>query len=175
MKNVQFGCGRNRLSGWYNHDSDVDISKKLPFASGMIDNIFLEHSLEHLSPNEALSFLDEAYRILVVGGAIRVVVPSVSRIFDMATDEYCSYVAKRGWGDGSRISSVRAIMTQHGHQSWWTAELLEIALSVAGFVPKRHEVGCSNKQVFVGIEGHHKVVGEAIASLESVVYEGAKE
>ena len=172
--NVQFGCGENRLPDWSNYNDEVDIAKPLPFDDGRVNHILIEHCLEHVSPNEAMLFLEEARRILVPGGVIRVVVPSVSRVFNLATDEYCAFVKSKRWGDGTRVSTVRAIMMEHGHRSWWTAQVLEVAMTVAGFATERSWLGESRHAALVGVDGHPNIIGKEFAKLESVVVEGVR-
>lgn len=175
MRNVQLGCGEHRLPGWENFDDEVDISKPLPFEDRSIDNILVEHCLEHVGPNEAMLFLEEAHRVLVPGGVLRVALPSVEKVFELATPEYCEFVRSKRWGDGSRRSTVRAIMMEHGHRSWWTERLLEIAMTVAGFAAERCRLGESSRPELNGVEGHHHIIGPEFADLESVVVEGVRQ
>jgi predicted SAM-dependent methyltransferase len=78
---LQFGCGGNRLEGWQNYDSEIDIAKPpLPFRDAYADFIFAEHVLEHVPLQEAIRFLRDCHRILKPGGTIRLAVPSIVRI-----------------------------------------------------------------------------------------------
>lgn len=58
----------------------VDIRKKLPLDANTVQLIYCSHVLEHLERWEALKVLKEAYRILVPGGFIRIVVPDLALI-----------------------------------------------------------------------------------------------
>jgi predicted SAM-dependent methyltransferase len=174
VKNVQFGCGKNKLIGWENYDKEIDISKHLPFSDCAVNNIFIEHCLEHVSQNDSLVFLDEAYRVLKYGGVIRVVVPSLEKVAEKMTTQYCDYIKNRGWSDGSREGTLRAMMTCHGHKGWWTYRLLELSLSVAGFQTERCTMYKSRHKMLRGIEGHAKIIGEDFAEIESIICEGIK-
>ena len=74
---VNLGCGKNKLEGWENYDSEVDLGKKLPFDDDSIEYIFAEHVVEHLSTHEAYDFFDECFRTLKPSGVVRIVVPSI--------------------------------------------------------------------------------------------------
>lgn len=57
-----------------------DIRKGLPFPDESASAIYASHVLEHLYVEEAQQAIREAYRVLVPGGVIRVVVPDLSAI-----------------------------------------------------------------------------------------------
>ncbi len=78
---LNLGCGTNKLLDWQNHDADVDISKRLPFGDRTADFIFIEHCVEHIAYYEAIEFFKECHRVLAPGGTLRVVVPSVEKIW----------------------------------------------------------------------------------------------
>ena len=171
---VNFGCGDNRLPGWINHDFDVDITKPLPYADNSVDLVFAEHVVEHVSIRDAYNFLNECYRILKKGGAVRITVPSISRIYNNKDQEYVEFLRKHNWGDGSEGSAVKAIIFNHGHEAVWTEEILEIYLKNIGFETKRAELYKSDIAEFNNIEGHQKVIGEKFNSIESISAEGYK-
>ena len=55
-----------------------DATKKLLFRDAEVDCIYTSHMLEHFSREAAKKFLKEAFRVLAVGGVLRVVVPDIS-------------------------------------------------------------------------------------------------
>src|SRR5262249_7551150 len=79
LPKINLGCGGTRLDGWKNHDSDIDISKKLPFANDSASFIFAEHVVEHIDYYAALDFFCECRRVLAPGGVLRIAVPSIER------------------------------------------------------------------------------------------------
>jgi SAM-dependent methyltransferase len=81
---VDFGCGQAKEPGTIGLDNaalaNVDIVHDLrqrpyPFESNCLDEAFLKHVLEHFSPDEAQSMLQEIQRLLKPGGRLHVRVP----------------------------------------------------------------------------------------------------
>jgi predicted SAM-dependent methyltransferase len=170
----QFGCGGNKLDGWENYDSEVDITKPLPFPDNSTDYIFAEHVVEHLDSREVFNFFSECYRILKDGGWIRVCVPSIARIYSYADKEYYDWLAQSGFGEGNLKSAIRNLMVNHGHKTVWSEELLQVALCGAGFSTSYAKVGESECEHFCNLEGHWKVIGKHPNWVESIVMEGVK-
>ena len=85
---VNVGCGLYPLPGWINVDEDADDSfadmvrrvPPLPFEDNDIGEIYAGHFLEHLEPDDADAFLDEAMRVLVPGGILGLMVPDTREI-----------------------------------------------------------------------------------------------
>lgn len=148
-KCVQFGCGGNRLEGWTNHDSEVDIAKPLPYPDNSVDFILIEHCLEHVTSHEALSFLRESYRILSKGGAIRICVPMLDNIFD---PEHAS-----------------DLITGHGHKMVYSFESLAGMLFAAGFGRKNIV-----ETPWQACDGHWRVIGKDKDAVETLRVEATK-
>ena len=90
---LQVGGGRHDINGWLNGDligGDIylDARRPLPFADGTFDYVFTEHFLEHLSLNDGVFFLQEAYRILKPGGVLRQSTPSIAARIDIYLDRH---------------------------------------------------------------------------------------
>lgn len=143
---VQFGAGGNRLPDWTNHDSEVDISKALPYADHSVDMVFAEHVVEHISHIQALAFLDECFRILKVGGAIRLCIPVLERL---------------------EPAHARDIITGHGHQAAYSTQLIKDFLRAAGFAGIRETARS-------GIDGHFTVIGTEKDSEETARIEALR-
>ncbi len=85
---LNLGCGRRFHPDWTNldlHPCDPavkawNVNLPLPFADQSFDAVYHSHLLEHLRPNEALSFLRECRRVLTPGGIIRIAVPNLETI-----------------------------------------------------------------------------------------------
>jgi predicted SAM-dependent methyltransferase len=83
---LHVGCGRERLEGWVNIDSQdlpgvdlvADVTKGLQFTGCRA--VFAEHFLEHLTIEQALDFLCEAHRALGDGGWLRLSTPNLEWI-----------------------------------------------------------------------------------------------
>ena len=54
-------------------------AERLPFEDGSVALLYTSHMLEHLSRPEASRFLKEAFRVLVPGGWVRIVVPDIRK------------------------------------------------------------------------------------------------
>ena len=93
-KCLQVGGGRHLKSGqeWLNGDliaGDIylDATKKLPFPDDSLDVIFTEQFFEHLSQEDGLHFLKEAYRVLKCGGILRQSTPDLEGLVTVYQDK----------------------------------------------------------------------------------------
>jgi predicted SAM-dependent methyltransferase len=101
---VNIGCGLSGISGWHNIDNsptiplsrvplarrllnlpdwpeDVrryDVRKGLPFAANSVHYIYSSHTFEHFTWEESLDIAKDCFRVLVLGGVIRIVVPDLA-------------------------------------------------------------------------------------------------
>ena len=172
---INLGCGTNKLSGWLNHDADVDVTQPLPWAENSAYYIFIEHCIEHVSCHQAIGFFEEAFRVLAPGGVLRVVVPSVEQIAAMGNQAYFDFTKKFG-GDGTLKGALRAILFSHGHQMAWTASAMSTLLRYAGFeAVEQCQVGISRHSALRGVEGHGRVIGDKFNKIESMCFEATKQ
>lgn len=146
MKQVQFGCGGNRLDGWENWDSEVDISKPLPYVDESVDAILIEHCWEHIDPHAALRCLDECRRILTTGGVLRLCVPVIDRL---------------------EVNHARDIVFNHGHMATYSESAVYHLLRVAGF----REIHPTSRKP---CDGHFRVIGEEKDDIETLRVEAIK-
>lgn len=174
MIKLNFGCGGNRLDGWQNFDVDCDISKPLPFPDAHANFILAEHVTEHVTTQEAWNFFEECYRVLKPSGVLRVAVPDIERIWFHFQPIYGEAVEAGGHGDGTIRSAVRAAIFEHGHKAAWNQALLIVILSSIGFQTTPRRPGKSLYPELTGVEGHGKVVGDAINEIETSIVEGYK-
>lgn len=144
---INLGCGSNRLDGWKNYDSELDFTKPLPFESDSADFILIEHALEHCDMRQAFLFMEEAHRVLKPGGVLRICVPHLDRISDIA---HC-----------------RDLIVGHGHQAIWSLSTMVTALQIAGFdtVTETLRKEC---------DGHWRVIGEIKDEIETLRVEATK-
>lgn len=88
MYKLNFGCGDRIADGWINIDfhSDnaairrVNLLTGFPFPDNYFSAVYSSHVLEHFTPEQALSLLSEAYRVLKPGGILRIVVPDLREV-----------------------------------------------------------------------------------------------
>jgi predicted SAM-dependent methyltransferase len=104
---------------------NVDLVKDLPlpFEDDSFKGIYSSHCFEHLTEAEITKILGEAYRVLEIGGTIRVVVPDMESMFD-------AYDRR----DGTYADWFRAKQGRPGH-NWFKDSWLRLhTRSFAGHV-----------------------------------------
>jgi len=69
-----------------------DVTRGLPFRSESVDFIYSSHLLEHMHKDDAEAFLRECYRVLKVGGVLRLVVPDLEALCRAYISKAASYV-----------------------------------------------------------------------------------
>ncbi|MAI14632.1 MAG: hypothetical protein CMM15_11475 [Rhodospirillaceae bacterium] len=60
----------------------ADATKELPLSTNSVSCLYTSHMFEHLSREDGVKFLKESFRVLEVGGVIRVSVPDLSKAVD---------------------------------------------------------------------------------------------
>lgn len=176
---LQFGAGPNLLpEPWRNFDRETDISKPLPFKDGEARWVFAEHVIEHVPFRDGMQFLSEAYRVLNVGGVLRVSFPDPCKIACRAVDWFAE-LKRLG------VAKAELELIPHqvpllaalgfGHQMAWTEGLMYQMLLGVGFrrvMPMNY--GTSQYDELRGIDGHHKTSSLLAAQLETTVVEATK-
>jgi predicted SAM-dependent methyltransferase len=66
-----------------------DCRRRLPFPAESVNHILCSHFLEHVYPDEAERIVGDFYRVLVPGGTLHVVVPSLDHIVDAYRNGAC--------------------------------------------------------------------------------------
>lgn len=147
---LNLGCGGNILPPpWRNHDSDVDITKPLPFRDGVVGRILIEHCLEHVSGPDGFRFLCEAHRIMEPLAVLRICVPELRRL---------------------PVPEKRDIILNHGHLMVYCPENLKEMLEAAGFNPDDIKMDLRNDS----IDGHWKIIGKEKDDRETLRMEAIK-
>ncbi|MEG4086302.1 methyltransferase domain-containing protein [Microcoleus sp. POL10_C6] len=143
---LHIGCGQVKLAGWVNIDESLhpgitdvqlDITKGLPYDDNSCSLIHHEHFLEHLSAEAGLNFLKECYRVLKLGGVMRIAMPSL----DLIIEKY--YLGNWKDQDWLKWPEYQFIQTRAemlnisfrwwGHQWLYDREELHRRLQEAGF------------------------------------------
>ena len=65
----------------------LNLNKRLPFQDNSIDAYFSSHVFEHLFLNNVQNLLREIYRTLKTGGVVRTVLPDLSKIIYLYSEE----------------------------------------------------------------------------------------
>lgn len=80
---LDLGCGRNKKEGFIGVDSlsfpevDIvhDLTKTWPWENDSIEEVHCSHTVEHLTAEERIFFVNELYRVLKVGGKATIITP----------------------------------------------------------------------------------------------------
>ncbi len=90
MKYLNLGCGPKYVKSdeWINADMlpygneviQCNFLNGIPFESNTFDFVYHSHVLEHFSKMDGENFVKECFRILKVGGAIRIAMPNLEEI-----------------------------------------------------------------------------------------------
>lgn len=175
MRKIQFGAGSLHIVGWENHDMDVDVTKPLPYPNESVNFIFSDNMLEHVTPQQAWSYLDECFRILVHGGVVRTTIPDFVRILRLKNSAWLRVNQGVTNNNGSIKDQLKSVLFCHGHQGLWSAELLAAVKESLGFVRVQIlEAGKSTVPELQDVEQHHHSVGREVAWAEAGCVEGTK-
>jgi predicted SAM-dependent methyltransferase len=101
-------------------DAFVDMREPLPFPDLSIDAIFCEEGIEHIAKAPAVALLQECFRVLKPGGAIRISTPDL--------DYFCARTL--GHNDCDEINEL---FYGHHHHYLYTRAELERAVWKASF------------------------------------------
>jgi predicted SAM-dependent methyltransferase len=159
MKKIQLCCGDNKLKGWENFDREIDIAGVMPFKRNSVDFIFIEHGIEHVTQREGLSFLMQCHEILKPGGVVRMTFPDVEKILksNEAIDEYNKAMGYITYHEDRRINVLRINIFSWGHKAFWSAGLMQAAMTAAELKPGIVESGKSEHEELQNIERHWKL------------------
>lgn len=157
---------------------DVDCSKPLDparFPDASTDIVFSEMMVEHITPRQTWSFLEECHRILKPGGLIRIVIPDFSLTWRLQDPDWMRVNQGVTRNDGTLREQMKSILFSHHHQGLWNAQLLRDVLEAIGFTGTViHTAGSSDRPELRGLEQHHKSVGIQVALSESGCVEGVR-
>jgi predicted SAM-dependent methyltransferase len=136
----------------------MDAAKPWPFPPGSAELVNSEHFIEHLSAEDAIAYLREAYRALRPGGVIRTSTPDLAAI--------CRSMLERDPSDLDVHRSHGYVASTHGemannyvygsgHRRLYDEEMLALLLVEAGFAePRRRSYGKSDHEALKGIDRH---------------------
>ena len=112
----------------------LDFSRPLPFPNETFDGVFCEHVLEHFSLDEGQRLVQEVYRILTVGGCLRIVVPDAELILRRYIDAPDELVAHRTSGNETPMEIVNSYFRQrYEHQFLYDEASMKAMLLRSGF------------------------------------------
>lgn len=109
---LDFGCGKNPRPDFEGVDAIdfgqkhvMDVRGRWPWPDGSVEEANASHFIEHLNAQERIHFVNEAYRVLRVGGKLAFVVPhwASSRAYGDLThqwppvSEFWFYYLSKDW------------------------------------------------------------------------------
>lgn len=191
-KKLHVGCGPNIIHGWLNSDyrpsSDgvlhLDVTKPFPIAESVIDYIYSEHMIEHLTYEQALHMLRECRRVLKNGGRIRISTPDMAFLFNLYKTErselegqYIDWSTNTFIGYAPYADAVFVInnfVRSWGHKFIFDERVLRSTLEMVGFVDVvRVKLNDSSSAALRGLENIGRMPAGFLA-LESMIIEAKK-
>lgn len=166
---LQFGSGATRLPGWLNSDlvtGDIylDIARPLPLPDASFAYAFGEHIIEHIPEGAGVQLLEELFRVVRPGGAVRITTPDLRKIIALYEDrnpvialaDYARFMDEITDKRNERGAQVlNNFFHQWGHQWIYDEEDLSAKLAAAGFTEiVRREPGESAFAALTGLEHH---------------------
>ena len=149
-RKLHIGCGGNVLKNWLNTDyfpetRDVihlDATQRYPFSDNTFDYIFSEHMIEHVPYVSGQRMLRECWRVLKVGGRIRISTPDLSFLIALygsdksaLQSEYIKWAAGM-CGDRTPAEDafvINEFVRAWGHAFIYDEKTLRKSLERAGF------------------------------------------
>lgn len=158
---LNIGCGDNYLSGWINIDIDskkadknIDLRGPLPYQDNSISYIYNEHFIEHLTSNEAISFLKECYRVLKPGGVIRTATFDLDILIDVCNSSNKDWrhelrLAEIGLHHVTKCELFNLSFYEWGHKFIYNEEELLIKNKQAGFTNLQRQLHSSSNYAYL--------------------------
>ena len=191
IRKLNIGAGPGGLDGWLATDVEpladhivyLDAAEPFPIADATFDYIYTEHMIEHVPWHAGARMLAECLRILKPGGTLRVATPDLAVLIGLYStprseiaEHYLRWVtdlAMPGVDSYSPVFAINIAFRNWGHQFLYDGELLELALTRAGFGNVRRCIyGESGLAHLRGVECHGRNLrDESIAIFESMIFE----
>ena len=100
---LNLGSGNKHKEGYINIDIDAttkpdilrDVEKGLPFSDSVIDEIYTEHFLEHVNPDNIHFVMFEMWRVCKPGSLIKIIVPIGKGWIN--SPEHKTHFAEKSW------------------------------------------------------------------------------
>jgi len=145
---LHIGCGKNYFNRWINIDNNsdnnvdkldanIDLRNKLPISDNVVDFIFNEHFLEHLTIDEGQRALRDFFRVLKPDSVMRIAMPdlkvAMERYFNPDWKNDASF-KKFGLVYKTRAEMINNSFRAWGHKWLYDLEELTRRLEEAGGV-----------------------------------------
>ena len=188
---LHIGCGGRLLEGWLNTDIawspgaiQMDARRRFPFADNTFDFVFSEHMIEHVDCSEGAYMLAECYRVMTVGGRIRITTPNLTTLARLCADDHTDIEASYldwfyrtflhgGWPH-TPAGALSAFFSFWGHKFIYDEKTLTNAMHAAGFKSiKRYKLTESDEPNLRSLENCARYP-EGLLEFESIALEGEK-
>jgi predicted SAM-dependent methyltransferase len=142
VRRLNWGCGSEPVPGWLNSDIKAgpgagiacDLQDGRPFDDASIDYVVGIHSLPELPHPDIEPALRELYRVLEVGGVLRLSLPDLDRAIRAYLDREVGYFLVPDDDVRSLGGKLVVQMSWYGHsRSLYTFDFIEELLYRAGF------------------------------------------
>lgn len=137
---LHLGSGPHTKPGWINLDIvchpgviEHDLTKPLPIDDNSCDVVYTEHFIEHISAEDGLKLLKECYRVLKIGGWVRISTPDLTEVVRCYTANILDRWRVMGCVFESRCQMLNGALTMWGHKFSYNEEELTSHLNKAGF------------------------------------------
>ena len=190
LTKLHLGASHNHLAGWLNTDAVpgqgmvyLNVTRRFPFDDNTVDYVFAEHLIEHVDYEEALTMLQESWRVLRSGGRIRIATPDLETLIGLhatqrteAQQRYVDWIVDRCMPSVHSCKEVFVINNAFrawGHRFLYDREVLRSTLSKSGFTGMTfYAPGESADPHLRGLEAHGKEIGnEEMNQFETFVVE----
>lgn len=119
-----------------------DLTRPLPWPDATVDVCYTSHTVEHMSRDDGLRLVREAFRVLKPGGVLRVVVPDVHAIVEryrcgeLAADHFVEELGVL-YGPGKRgLRKMLAPMVEFPHKCMYDTRSMQQLLQSVGFTAR---------------------------------------
>lgn len=150
---IHLGCGPVILDGWLNCDYDTTRGDNIcqfnllcpfPIPDNTVDFYYMNHTFEHFSLSQGFKILLEINRALKPGGALRVGIPALDKLYTLyskpnqySLEPYGFSPIYSGYGQSRMIQNMCTYLNEmfrnHGHQFLYDLETISILLTESGF------------------------------------------
>jgi predicted SAM-dependent methyltransferase len=167
---LQLGGGPNILPGWLNSDLVygeifLNVTRRFPLPNGSLTHVYTEHLIEHVSEEDGLHVLREAYRVLRPAGVLRVTTPDLRKVITIyedrnsaiSLDDYTQFLDETLPNERHPRAAqmLNTYMRAWGHRYIYDEEDLRAKLRETGFSEvSRVDPGKSEHELLRGLEGH---------------------
>lgn len=161
-------------SDWDNRVYLHDLTSRFPWRDGAASYCYSSHTLEHLTREQGIFFLQESLRVLKPGGIVRIVVPdlkSVIREYDEGTLRADRFLETMGvlYGTEKRgLKKILAPFVEFPHKCMYDTPTLINVMHEVGFHAHERRPFESSITGIEQIELHDRTVN-------AVIVEGVKQ